>query len=165
MNQSSDNPENLQWQENASAPRGEQYGELDPTRQASPGSVPSPPMYSMPASYPPANQYPTYPSSNQYPAYSGMPPGAMNPSEQGSGMAIAGLVLGIISMIAWLIPLFGVPISAVGIVLAALGRRSVSRRTMATVGLVLASIALVLALCNAALGVYLATQRMHVYGY
>jgi hypothetical protein len=66
-------------------------------------------------------------------------------------------------MIAWLIPLIGVPTSIVGIVLAALGRRSVSRRTMATVGLVLASIALVLALCDFAFGVYFAVQRMRGY--
>ena len=100
----------------------------------------------MPASYPPANQYPAYP---------GMPPGVMYPPEQGRGKAVAGLVLGIISMIAWLLPIVGLPISIVGIVLAAQGRRSVSRRTLATVGLVLSIIALVLTLINAALGAYL----------
>jgi hypothetical protein len=117
----------------------------------------------MPVSYPPANQYPAYPGmppANQYPAYPGMPPGFMAPPEKGQGMAVAGLVLGIISMIAWLLPFIGLPISVIGIVLAALGRRSVSRRKMATVGLVLSIIALVLTFINAALGVYLYLHRM-----
>jgi len=38
---------------------------------------------------------------------------------------------------------FGLPVSIVGIILSALGRRSVRRRTMATVGLVLSIISLV----------------------
>lgn len=155
MSQNPYNAENPQWQENASAPRGEQYGEPNPTWQTS-GSAPPPPppSYSMPAASPFANQFTASP---------GLPPGVMNQPEQGRGMAVAGLVLGIISMIAWLIPLFGLPISIVGIVLAALGRRSVSRRTMATVGLVLAIIALVLTLINAVLGAYLAIQRLRGY--
>ena len=64
--------------------------------------------------------------------------------EPGRGQAVAGLVLGIIGLLAWLIPLLGLPVSIVGIVLSALGRRSVSRRTMATIGLVLSIISLVL---------------------
>lgn len=92
-----------------------------------------------------------------YPGY-GVP---MAPPEKGGGLAIAGLVLGIISMIAWLIPLFGIPISIVGIILAALGRRSISRRTLATVGLVLSIVAIVLALGNCALGIYIASQRTY----
>ena len=76
--------------------------------------------------------------------------------DQNGGQAIAGLVLGIISMLAWLLPICGLPVAIVGIVLSALGRKSVSRRTMATVGLVLSIIGLVLTLGNAALGVLMA---------
>src|SRR5579884_422321 len=112
MNQFSNNPENPQWQGNAPSPYGygEQYVEPAPAQPTSSGSVPPPSAYSMPVSYPPANQYPAYPGmppANQYPAYPGMPPGFMAPPEKGQGMAVAGLVLGIISMIAWLLPFIG----------------------------------------------------------
>jgi len=65
-------------------------------------------------------------------------------AERGRGQAVAGLVLGIISLVAWLIPLIGAPVSIVGIILAALGRRSLSRRTMAGWGLALSILGLLL---------------------
>lgn len=79
-------------------------------------------------------------------------------TDANAGMAIAALVLGIISALAWLLPICGFPFAVAGIVCGVLGRRSVSKRTMATIGLVLAIAALVLTLANAALGVYLATS-------
>jgi hypothetical protein len=60
------------------------------------------------------------------------------------GFAIAGLVLGIIAIVSSWYPVCGLPIPIIGIVMSALGRRSVSYRTMATVGLVLSIIALVI---------------------
>jgi hypothetical protein len=75
---------------------------------------------------------------------------------QGNGSAVASLVLGIISMIAWLLPILGVPLSIVGIVLGNRGRRLLVQRGMATTGLTLSIIALVLALLNAVAGVLLA---------
>lgn len=76
-------------------------------------------------------------------------------------LALAGFVLGLVSLLAWLIPLIGVPISIVGLVLSALGRGKVRRTgarngTQAAVGIVLSAIGLVLAIGNAALGAYLA---------
>mgnify|MGYP000037597210 CR=1 FL=1 len=38
--------------------------------------------------------------------------------------AIAGLVLGITSLLAWLLPLLGYPVSIVGIIMGALGKKS-----------------------------------------
>ncbi len=93
----------------------------------------------------------------------GYPQQPMPQNDQGSGQALAGLVLSIISMIAWLFPLAGVPLAILGIIFSALGRRSFSRKTMATVGLVLSIIALVLALGNAALGAYLVYQQLSGY--
>src|SRR5262249_34675406 len=68
--------------------------------------------------------------------------------------AVAGLVLGIIGLIAWYLPLFGTPIGIIGVVMSVMGRRSASRRTMATVGLVLCIISLVLSWLSSAYGAY-----------
>jgi len=70
-------------------------------------------------------------------------------------MAVASLVLGIVSLIAWFIPLLGLPISIVGLVL---GIKSVKseKRGMAIAGIVMSSIGLVLTIINGALGAYLA---------
>lgn len=67
------------------------------------------------------------------------------------GFAIAGLVLGIIAIVSSWYPVFGLPIPIVGIVMSALGRRSVSYRTMATVGLVLSIIAIAIGILTTAL--------------
>lgn len=88
----------------------------------------------------------------------GMPPGYAQPDQNG-GFAIAGLILGIVSIPAAFIAICGFVLGIAGIVMSALGRRSVSRRTMATVGLVLSIIAVVLAVANWAVGFYLLLQR------
>ena len=73
-----------------------------------------------------------------------------------SAKAIASLVLGIIGLLAWLIPLFGVPINIVGLFLGSDGLKSAKRR-MASAGVVMCIIGLVLSLINAALGAYFAS--------
>ena len=73
--------------------------------------------------------------------------------------AIAGLVLGITSLLAWLLPLLGYPVSIVGIIMGALGKKS-EKKHIAIVGLVLAIIGLVLTLGNSAYGVYLALNEL-----
>ena len=75
------------------------------------------------------------------------PPPPMPPQvEPGRGQALAGLIVGIISLIVWFIPCVGLPVSIVGIIMSVIGRRSISHRTIATVGLVLSIIGLVVAL-------------------
>jgi hypothetical protein len=76
-------------------------------------------------------------------------------------LALAGFVLGIVSLLAWLIPLVGAPVAVVGLVLSAVGRSKVARTgarngTQAAVGIVLSVVGLVLSIGNAALGAYLA---------
>lgn len=66
----------------------------------------------------------------------------VRPLDQNRGLALAGLILGIISLVAWIIPILGFIFAIVGIILSALGRRSYSRRRMATWGLVLSIIGL-----------------------
>jgi len=63
-------------------------------------------------------------------------------SEPGSGMAVASLVLGILSIVTFWAWFLVVPLSIVGIILGALGRRSVSRRGIAIAGLVCSIIGL-----------------------
>ena len=117
------------------------YGE-----QPSYQSVPQPNPYQPPVQQPyqqyPPVQNPGY--GQQQAPYYAMP----NPvaSEPGSALAIAGFVLGIIAIFTSWFPFFGLLVPIVGIILSALGRRSVSRRVLATIGLVLSIIALVISL-------------------
>jgi hypothetical protein len=74
------------------------------------------------------------------------------PTEQGSGMAVAGLILGIIAIPSASIAGCGFVIGVLGLIFSILGRKSFSRRTMATVGIVLSSIALALAVANGIVG-------------
>ena len=70
-----------------------------------------------------------------------------------NGAATAGLVLGIIAVIAWIIPLFGAPISIVGLVQSVRGQKSLNKGK-ATAGLVLNIIGLVATIINATIGAY-----------
>ena len=68
---------------------------------------------------------------------------------------VTSLVLGIVGMVAWCIPLAGVPVTIVGIVFGAKGLSSTSDRGMAIAGLTLSIIGLVLSVINAIYGAYL----------
>ena len=72
-------------------------------------------------------------------------------SSQHSGKATAGMVLGIISVIAWFIPLFGFPVTIVGIVLSSFGISS-HYRGQAIAGLALNIIFLIITAINSFLG-------------
>ena len=101
----------------------------------------------------PQYQYP-YPPAQEYPAaYPGVP---MPQPVPGNGKAVAGLVLGIISMFAWFLPIIGLPVSIVGLILAAKARRLLPPRGMITAGYVLCIIGLSLSAINAFLGVLMA---------
>ena len=133
-----------------------------PTQYEQPGSsYPLPPQYQQPGSYPPPPQYQQagmYPPPAGYSAYvvPAMPP------DKGMGFAITGLVLGIIAIVSSWYPFLGLPIPIVGIVMSALGRRSVSYRTMATAGLVLSIIAIVIGVLTTALVIIaVATHSTH----
>jgi protein-S-isoprenylcysteine O-methyltransferase Ste14 len=72
------------------------------------------------------------------------------PQQQGSGQAVAGLILGIVSIPA-AFALCGVIFGILGIVFSVLGRRSIEYRTMANIGLVLSIIGIA---CAIAFGAY-----------
>jgi len=75
------------------------------------------------------------------------------PAIDPTGKATAGFVLGLIGMLAWIIPLFGLPITVVGLVLSIKGMAS-SKRGLAIAGLVLSIIGVVLTIINASIGAY-----------
>lgn len=111
---------------------------------------------------------PAPPAYGQAPSFEQMPPpfapsyaaGYQPPYTQSrrSGVAIASLVLGILSLIFWLLPILGAPLAIAGIVTGVMGR-SGTRRGMALAGLICSIIGLVLSLINGALGAYLAIQN------
>lgn len=68
--------------------------------------------------------------------------------------AIGSLVIGVISLCAWLFPICGIPIAIGGAVLGFLGRDS-SKRTIALIGLALCILSIVAGIINAAVGAYL----------
>src|SRR5436305_8343876 len=113
-------PANPQWQNPSQGgypPASGPYT-LPPYGQPQPGFAPQTPGYPPQPAYTPA-QYPqsAYPSPNQYSVFMATPA-----SEPGSGMAVAGLVLGILSLVTWWFLYVGLPIAIVGIIMGTLGR-------------------------------------------
>ncbi len=115
------------------------YGEQSAYQQP----VPQPAPYQPPVqqSYVPV-QNPGY-GQQQAPYYAAPYPVA---SEPGSALAIAGFILGIISIFTSWFPFFGLVMPIVGVILSLLGRRAVSKRLLATIGLILSIVALVISL-------------------
>lgn len=75
--------------------------------------------------------------------------------ENNNRFANAALVLGIVSILTWLFPIAGYITTIIAIVLGVKGRKS-EKRGMATAGMVLGIIFLVITLLNSILGVLLA---------
>lgn len=69
-----------------------------------------------------------------------------------NGKATASLVLGIIGLFAWFIPLFGAPITIVGLILGVMGQKS-EKKGMATAGIVLSILGLIGTIINGIAGV------------
>lgn len=76
-------------------------------------------------------------------------------TEKGKTSAIVGLILGLVSIIAWYIPLIGFPITVLGIVFSSLGLKSQTNKGKAIAGLSLSILFLVVTIINSALGVIL----------
>jgi hypothetical protein len=153
---SSNNPQNPQqqsFQPNGYPPPGPRYF----VPPFSPGQSPYVGGTSPQQPYPPFPPPLMYPPPYPYPGYPGHFP---QQTEAGSGMAVAGFTLGIISLITWIIPLLiGLPIPVLGIIFSALGLRSTSRRTMATIGLVLSILGLTIHICDGAALLFALLQK------
>lgn len=138
-------PQNQPWPEQPAEPYPTNYGQEQPSAYPPPpsyGSAPYPQPY--PQSYPqPYPQQPmapvygppvVYVQPEMYPAV---------PEEPGSGQAVAGMVLGIISVVFAFIPCLGfvsLVTGIIGLVMGIMGRKAVSRHGMAVAGIVLSSI-------------------------
>ncbi len=79
----------------------------------------------------------------------------INNAEKGKTQAIVGLILGLVSIIAWYIPLIGFPITIIGIVFSSLGMKSQTHKGKAIAGLSLSILFLVVTIINSAMGVIL----------
>jgi len=94
-----------------------------------------------------------------------LPPAPPSPAVQAahtesSAKGTTGLVLGIVNLVSWLIPLFGLPLAVWGLV-ASLKARGKGAGGAAVAGIVLNILALVLVIGNAAIGAYLGATGQH----
>jgi hypothetical protein len=89
-----------------------------------------------------------------------MPYGAPAMPDQRGGVAIAGFVLGLVSVLAWLLPICGFPVTIAGVICSSMGLRSTQRRTLAAIGLALSILALIATLINSIAGAVIATQNL-----
>lgn len=69
------------------------------------------------------------------------------------GLAIISLVFGIVGLLAWIIPIIGLPVGVVALVLGILGIKK-SNKGMSIAGIVLGVICLVITIINGAIGAY-----------
>ena len=68
------------------------------------------------------------------------------------GKSIASFVLGLIGLLAWLLPLIGYPVTIVGLILGCIARKD-EKNIYSLVGIILSSVTLGLTLINSILGV------------
>lgn len=73
-------------------------------------------------------------------------PAPVQPASTGNGqiMAIISIIAGVISLCGLVIPFLGIPLGILGAVLGYLGRRDLNWRTLATVGLALSVVGILL---------------------
>ena len=71
------------------------------------------------------------------------------------GLAIASLVLGLTTLIAWCLPICGAPLAIAGIITGILGLSS-TNRGMAIAGRIIASLGLILSIANSVVGMLFA---------
>ena len=137
-------PDSPQWQNQAQGGYPPSSGPYTPPpySQQQPGFAPQA------AGYPPQQPYASAqygqpgfaPQTGTYPPQPGYM--AVPVSEPGSGMAVASLVLGILSIVTFWAWFLVVPLSVVGIITGSLGRRAISRRGIAIAGLICSIIGL-----------------------
>ncbi len=83
---------------------------------------------------------------------------SLNNTDKKSTKALTGFILGLASLIAWLIPIIGYPVSILGIIFSSLGLNS-SRKGMAITGLILSIIFFIVTLINSIAGAMIMSQN------
>jgi|GEM_PF-1516659 len=136
---------NIQDTTGQSAERQDTTERTECVYTAQPNTYAEPPTQPvMPNQYQPPPQYPYNPQySNQNP-YNPYLNGTMV-NNAGSGQAIAGMILGILSILNIAVPFFGTLMAIVGIILSGFGLKS-KNRGMAITGLVLGILSLIISL-------------------
>lgn len=81
-----------------------------------------------------------------------------NNTDKKTTLAMVGFILGLVSIIAWYIPLIGFPVTVCGIIFSSLGMKSPSNKGKAVAGLTLSIIFLVVTLINSIMGAILASS-------
>lgn len=79
------------------------------------------------------------------------------PQEEKKGMSIASMVLGIVGLIAWCLPILGLPMGIVGLILLGIVGIRKGGKGMAIAGIITSVITIILSLVNSLAGVYLTT--------
>ena len=125
-----------------------------PVARKAPGVTFAPPpqnpygQYQMPQQNPYGNPGMGYQMPQQNPCGMGYQPGTSTSGEKST----ASLVLGLIGLIAWIIPLIGFPVTIVGLILGI--------KKKYTVGIVLNVICLLLTVANSAIGAFMGYHGM-----
>lgn len=83
-------------------------------------------------------------------------------TEKGKTQAIIGLILGLVSIVAWYIPLIGFPVTIIGIIFSAIGMKSQTNKGKAIAGLTLSIIFLIVTIINSILGAILASSLYYL---
>jgi hypothetical protein len=120
---------------------------------------PPPPVYEAPAPvYEAPAPVPSPPAPAPFP-----PPVAdlmlMAAKPPASGLGVTAFILGIVGVIAWLLPLIGLPVTIAALICALVARNRGNRSGMTKTALILAIIGLTLTLINAAIGAFIGATR------
>lgn len=76
------------------------------------------------------------------------------------GKSIASFVLGLVGLIAWLLPLVGYPVTIVGLILGCTARKN-EKNGFSLAGIILSAITLALTLGNSILGVIMVQSQLY----
>lgn len=79
---------------------------------------------------------------------------------QTKGISIASFILGIIGLIAWILPFLGYPITILGLIFSIVSNKK-SKNKYSKIGIILSAIALGLTLLNSIAGVILVLRTMY----
>jgi hypothetical protein len=88
------------------------------------------------------------------------PQAPIQTSHEGEGSALTGFILGLVSIVAWLLPIVGLPITLCAIIFSSIGLRSSTKHGKPLTGLILGIIFLIATIVNAVWGATLAV--MHI---